>query len=256
VRKVIIITLTIFALSSSLSQAQIIPIIGGSILLDKAGKEVRDSIDAAREAGLALLDRANEVGRQRLDQIDAILKNTVGGLLGQTEESALKVLAQAKKDIDAVRESIFSDLKSVIWQAECAGKRFVLSDLQEALGGLGSILNTHQIRLSPPISIVEQRAWYCRLWWWCDDPNIIEIKEPFGDTYILVRDRMETFISSQNIQETTPAHRIVGTYEYLSAFALKTSCFYPGSSDAWNRESIKYREMAHKWRQVVNIAIE
>jgi hypothetical protein len=50
---------------------------------------------------------------------------------------------------------------------------------------------------------------------------------------------MEASIADKNIQETTPAHRIVGTYEYLSGFALKTSCFYPGSSDVWNREYIK-----------------
>ena len=257
-RRLAITLAVIILLSSSLSQAQISAVvggIGGSILLSKAGKELRDSIDDAREAGFALLDRANQIGKERLDQIDTILQKTVGGLIGQTEAAALTILAQAKRDIDAIRESTFADLKGVIWQAECAGRRLAISDLQEALGGLGVLLNTHEIRLTPPIPLKDERAWYCTRFW-CDDPNVIQIREPFGETYKLVRSRMEASIGDENIQETTPAHAIVGTYEYLSAFALKTSCFYSGSEDAWNREYIKYREMAHKWRNVASIAIE
>jgi hypothetical protein len=256
--KVAICTVIAIFLSSSICQAQLLPVIGvigGSILLDKAGKEAQDSIDHAREAGFALLDRANELGKQRLNQIDTILQKTVGGLIGQTEQSALQILAQAKKDIDEIRDSTFADLKGVIWEAECAGKRWAISDLQETLGGLGALLNTHEIRLSPPIPLKDDRAWYCTRWW-CDDPNVIKIQEPFGDTYVLVRSRMEASIADENIKETTPAHRIVGTYEYLSAFALKTSCFYPGSSDVWNREYVKYREIAHKWRNAARIRIE
>jgi F0F1-type ATP synthase membrane subunit b/b' len=74
-------------LSDSLSQAQILSTIGGSLLIDRAGREARESIDHAQEAASALLERANELGKQRLDQIDTILKKTVGGLIGQTEES-------------------------------------------------------------------------------------------------------------------------------------------------------------------------
>jgi hypothetical protein len=248
----------IILLSSSLSQAQIFSVVGavgGSLLLGKAGKELRDSIDDAREAGFALLDRANQIGKERLDQIDTILQKTVGGLIGQTEASALRILAQAKKDIDQVRENTFADLKGVIWQAECAGRRFVISDLQQALGGLGVLLNTHEIRLTPPIPFKDEQAWYCTRWW-CADPNVIQITEPFGETYVRVRERMEASIADENIQDTTPAHKIVGTWEYLSSFALKTSCFYPGSEDSWNREYVKYREMAHKWRNVASIVIE
>ncbi|WP_156932706.1 hypothetical protein [Rhizobium sp. IBUN] len=222
-------------------------------MIDRAGDEVRDSIDHAKEAGVALLDHANELGRQRLNQIDEIINRTGNALIGKSEAAALSILAQAKRDIDAVRVSALSDLKAAIWEAECAGKRLTLSDLDEALGGLGELLGTHQIRLSLPIKTPQ--PWYCTRWW-CDQPDIVEIKEPFGDTFIEVRNKVEDSISAGNVTEVTPAHRIVGSYEFLSAFALKTSCFYPGSSDVWNREYLKYRERAHQWRTAATIRVE
>lgn len=237
------------------ADAQVLSTIGGSVLIDKAGDELRGSIDHAREAGDELLERANELGRQRLDQIDKILKVTVGDLIGQTEQSSLKILAQAKKDIDAIQESTFVQLNGLIWQSECASKRVVLTDTKEALGKLGTVFGTHQIRLYPPIPVKDNRPWYCTNWW-CDDPNIVEIKEPFGETYIEIRDKIEESIASKNITESTPVHSIVGSYEYLSAFALKTSCFYPGSSGIWNKEYVMYKEMAQRWRRVANISIK
>ncbi len=235
--------------------SQILSTITGSFLIDKAGDEVRDSISHARDAASVLIERANEKGKERLEQIDLILKKTVGDLIEKSEDAALKILNQAKKDIDRVQASIVSDLKSLIWEAECAGRRTTIGDLNQVLGGLGVLLKTHQIRLSPPIAVPDPRPWYCKIVWWCADPNVVDILEPFGDTYIAVRDKMELAISSQNIKETTPAHRMVGTYEYMSSFALKTSCFYPGSNDVWNREYLKYREAAQQWRNLVQIAV-
>jgi hypothetical protein len=79
--------------------------------------------------------------------------------------------------------------------------------------------------------------------------------EPFGETYIKVRDLMEETIAPELVEDETPAHYLVGTYEYLSSFALKTSCFYQGSEDRYNREYIRYREKARQWNNVVNVAL-
>ncbi|MDW9408561.1 hypothetical protein GOB18_07885 [Sinorhizobium meliloti] len=242
-------------LSADPARAQVFSTIAGSVLIDRAGGEARDSIDHAKAAASALVERANEAGRQRLDQIDQILKTTVADLIGQTEQSSLRILAQMKADLDALRAATLTDLKGVIWAAECAGTRLVLEDLQNSLGSLGKLLNTHQIQISPPIPVIDDRPWYCTNWW-CDSPDIVEIKQPFGDTYIEVRNKMEKSLSGDNVTEETPAHRIVGTYEYLSAFALKTSCFYPGSSEVWNREYVAYREKARQWRNVLDIRID
>jgi hypothetical protein len=64
---------------------------------------------------------------------------------------------------------------------------------------------------------------------------------------------MERSISPDNINDETPAHYIVDTYEYLGSLALKTSCFYTGGNEAWNREHVLYMERAKKWRNVLII---
>ena len=226
-------------------------VIGGSALLDQAGDELNDSINQARAAGSALLKQADELGKQRLDQIDGILSRTIGDLVGKSEEAALKIIAQAVKDVDALREQAFSDLNEAIWNVECATKRLLLEDAKDTLGKAGEWLNTHRIKVTPPIEVEPTD---CRfLGYWCKDPTVFEITQPFGNTYTAIRDLMETSIAAKNIDDDTPAHYIVDTYEYISSFALKTSCFYPGGSEAWNREHAIYMEKAKQWRNVLII---
>jgi hypothetical protein len=255
VRKTTIaLTAMIWSLQAGQAQAQVLPIVGGGILIDKAGSEFRESVDYAKAAAFALMDRADQLAMNRLNQIDLILRKTVGDLIGKTEQSALLILSKAKKDIDDIRVATFADLRRVIWEAECAGKRTVLGDLKEALGGLGEVLRTHQIKLTAPIPANVDKAWYCSILS-CDDRIVIQIQEPFGDTYIAVRDAMEASIAPSRVEEETPVHRIVGTYEYLSAFALKTSCFYPGSSETWNEQYVEYQQRARQWRNILKITL-
>lgn len=231
-----------------------IALVGGSVLVDKAGDELSDTVNQAQAAALAVLDKANELGRQRLEQIDGILKKTVGDLIGQSEQSAIKVLSEATKQVKDLRDQTIADLKQVIWEAECAGKRTLVQDLGQALGGLGVLLKTHQIRLEPPFKVNAEPSFY-DLCFWCKDPYTVNVMEPFDRTYVAVRDMMESFISPENITEDTATHSLVGTWEYMSTLALKTSCFYQGSSDVWNREYLNYRERARRWRNVVDITV-
>jgi hypothetical protein len=201
------------------------------------------------------LGQADDIAKRRLEQIDLILQETVGGLIGKSEEAALAVLAQAKKDLEALEKKIFSDVKKVVWETECAGRRLAIGDVGTALGGLGDMLGTNQIRLTPSQRVLQTPAWYEGCFWWCEDPYVVDVMEPFGETYIKVRDLMEETIAPELVEDETPAHYLVGTYEYLSSFALKTSCFYQGSEDRYNREYIRYREKARQWNNVVNVAL-
>lgn len=230
--------------------------IGGSVLVDEAGDELRETVDHARAAASALLGQADDIAKRRLEQIDGILEETVGGLIGKSEDAALAILAQANKDILALEKEILSDVARVIWEVECAGRRVVIEDVGTALGGLGEVLGTNQIRLTPPKRVLETPSWFQGCLWWCEDPYLVEITEPFGQTYIQVRDLMEGAIAAEHISDDTPAHQIVGTYEYLSSFAKKTSCFYQGSEDRYNREYVNYREKARKWNDLVRVRLQ
>lgn len=242
-------------ISSSAQLGAAIAVVGGSVAVDRAGKELRETIDRAEAAANALLGRADDIAKKRLEQVDQILKTTVAGLINASEAAALNVLAQAKKDADDLERTILSDVRKVIWETECAGKRLVIGDLGVALGSLGDMLGANQIQLTPPRRVLKTPAWYTGCLWKCRDPYVVDVMEPFGETYKKVKELMEASIAADLITDDTPAGHLVGTYEYLSSFALRTSCFYQGSEDRYNREHLKYKEQAQQWNHVVNVAL-
>jgi len=244
-------------LASPHAQAQLgaaLGVVGGGILVDKAGDELRDSIDRAHAAASSLLGVADDIAKRRLEQVDNILKTTVKDLVNKTKEDALAILEKARKDADALEKEIFADVKKVIWETECAGRRLLIGDVSTALGSLGKMMGTNQVLLTPPRRVLQTPSWYEGCLWWCRDPYIVDVKEPFGETYKQVRDLLEASIASEFIDDSTPAHHLVGTYEYLSSLAKRTSCFYQGSEDRYNREYIKYQGMARRWNNVLDVS--
>jgi hypothetical protein len=256
-RKLVLLFITLFVSLVPPAEAQlgfIEVVVGGTVLLDKAGKELRESIDRAQAAGHALIAHADDAAKARLEQVDEIAQKAIREAIGKGEAAALKILEKASDDITALEKAFVADLQKLIWQAECAGRKLAIEDLKEACGGLCRLLSTHQIKLTPPIRSEKSRSWYSGCFWWCPDPYIVRITEPFGQTYISVRDLMEGSMSAAT--EGTPAHQIVATYEYLSVFALKTSCFYSGSTGIWIDEYATYRAKASKWRALARITVK
>ena len=233
----------------------VIAAVGGSLALDKAGDEFRKSIDHAHAAAASLLGQADKIATERLAQIDEIANRTISDMIGKTEEAATRILEDATKKVNDLETQIMSDVKQVIWEAECAGKRLAISDLGTALGRLGRVVGTNQIRITPPVRVLATPAWYSGCLWWCRDPYVIDVTEPFGETYKAVRDLMEESIATDQITDATPADNIVGTYEYLSSFAKRTSCFYQGSEDRYNRAFIYYQDRAKEWNNIVNVKL-
>jgi F0F1-type ATP synthase membrane subunit b/b' len=251
--------LLVFAYSAAVSilpdeaSAQLeaaIAVAGGSLVLNKAGDEFRQSIDRAQAAASSLLAQANEIAKARLDQIDEIANRTISEMIGQSEEAATRILTDAKKKVDDLEKQIMVDVAKVLWDAECGGRRLVISDMGTALGGLGRMLGTNQIRLTPPVRVLKTPAWYTGCFWWCD-PYVVKITEPYERTYVTVKKLMEDAIA--DVTDETPATNIVGTYEYLSSFAKKASCFFPGTDERYNRESVEYEYQARQWNNVVKV---
>ena len=221
-----------------------VAVVGGSLAIKNAGDEFRKSIDHAHAAASSLLGQANQIAIARLEQIDEIANRTISDMIGKTDEAATKLLEDATKKVNALEQQILADVKQVIWDSECAGKRLLISDLGTALGGLGNAIGTHQIRLTPPVRVLETPAWHTGCFWWCRDPYVVDVTEPFGETYKKIRDLMEETIAPNQVGDDTPADNLVGTYEYLSSFAKKTSCFYQGSEGRYNQEFINYQDKA------------
>lgn len=245
----------VFAAISLPAHGQLLTVIGSGVLVDRAGKKANEAIDRAEAAAAALIGKADAVAKARLEQVDAILRDTVGGLIGKSEEAALALLEKATSDALALEQQILLDVKRVIWETECAGRRVLISDVGTVMGGLGELLRTNQLRLTPPRRVLQAPKWYSGCLWWCQDPYVVDVMEPFGNTYARARELMEGAIAADLIDDDTPATQLVGTYEYLASLALRTSCFYQGSEDRYNREYIKYSTKAKKWNNVVRVAL-
>lgn len=230
-----------------------ITIVGGSYVVDKAGKEFRESVDHAHAAASSLLGQADEIAKKRLEQIDEIANRTINDMIGKGQEAATKILADATKKVNELEKQIMADVKQIIWEAECSGRRLTIGDLGTALGGLGHTFGTNQIRLTPPVRVLQTPLWYSGCFWWCRDPYVVDVTEPFGKTYVAVKDLMEGAITSDHVNDNTPADNLVGTYEYLSSLAKRSSCFYQGSEDRYNREFVYYQNQAKQWNNIVAV---
>jgi len=66
---------------------------------------------------------------------------------------------------------------------------------------------------------------------------------------------MEEAIHPDHIADDTPADNLVGTYEFLSEFSMKTSCFYRENPERYIRESLKYKIKAKEWNGILGIAL-
>lgn len=243
------------SLSANAQVGAVVGVVGGGLLLDEAADNINDSVARAEAAAHGLLGRADSIAKTRLDQIDAIVQKAIRDVSQQSEETALRILKQAQKDIDEIRSQTMADVRAVIWETECAGKRFVIDDIPTALGGLGRFLNVNEFEIVPPVYLLDRPRNPIERFFGTD-PYIIQIKTPFDRTYVDVRSIMEAAIASDIVNDETPAHHVIATWEYLAAFALKTSCFYYNSSDRWNQEYINYKEQAKSWRDLVLVRVQ
>ena len=232
-----------------------IAVVGGSVALNEAGKEFRESIDHARAAASSLLAEADDIAKARLSQIDEIANRTISDMVGKSEEAVVRILEDASQKVNNLEKQIMADVKKVIWEGECAGRRLLLGDLGTALGGLGQLIGTNQIRITPPVRVLKTPKWYSGCLWWCRDPYVVEVVDPFGEVYKEIRDKLEASIAPNLVTDDTPADDLVGTYEYLSSFAKKTSCFYTGSEERYNRAFIYYQDKARQWNNIVDVPL-
>lgn len=217
-----------------------------------AGNEFRESIEAAKSAAEELIARGDQAAKARLEQLNTIqteMFEQANELVELTESKALSIINEASGRVNKLRVDLFKDLDATLWKAECGAKRILLSDVKDALGGLGEFLGTSQIKLTAPIEFDDSLL--CRTLNRCTSTKKFRIKEPFDRTYIEVRDFMLANIDG--ISDENPAHRIVATYEYIGAFALKTTCFFPNGSSAYNKEYLEYTERAKLWRNLLNV---
>lgn len=235
----------------SVSHAFLTKVVGLDGLAGKAGDELRNSIRQAEAALIGIESRFNENIKERIDQIELVVGNTIkqiDALEKRTAEDVDRILSKAVKDINLLEEKFFSELSERIQEVECVGKRIALQDLENALGQLGKFFGTHQIRVTAPELYYGEHAKSCG-WFWC--PEYIrnfEIKQPFNTTYDEIRAYIMLRLEAATSE--TPVNTVLVSYEYMADLAAKASCLAPSSADRFRHEYVKYNQYLYEFKRV------
>jgi len=237
------------------ANAFLMDLIGVNDSVRQAASETRETISHARTEAQILMREGDEIAYKRIEQIDRAVDDAllnIALLEEKTSEDVLKIIRVLNRHVVEIEKKLFEDLNKSLWQAECGAKRLIIEDAQIVLGDLGVLLGTNRIRITP--AILPQRSGFEILCPWCSRKETFEIDNDFSKTYIAVRDYMLENIDDNMVDET-PAYALVGTYDYLSSFALKATCFYPHGSVQMMREHIKFKNLSAKWTDILIVEV-
>ena len=220
--------------------------------IGKAGDELRQLVASAQLAGKSLIQHGNKAAEDRLNQIDNIQKSAFKNadqLLKQSEASALNVIREAIKEVTALERKIMSDMRKLMWEAECGGRRILVQDAADFMGEFGEFIGLNRIRVTMPTDADD--TFFCG-WRNSCGTMVFDIKTPMGNTFIDIRDAIESNLN-RGLKDDNTAYAIIGSYEYLSAFALKTTCFYPQNETSYLDEFSLYKSKAETWKNVFRV---
>lgn len=226
--------------------------VSGTLIAGEAGDELRDSIDRAHAAASALLGYADNIAQKRLEQIDTILQETVGGLVDKSEAAVQRSIAQATQEIRALEKEIVNDLKSVLWDVECVIDRSQDQIINQSLRGLLPSFLKGSVRVISLPYPIERR-------------NIIGIMQKTKEieidlnagysadqTYSIIEDAYLESIS--NVQEADEAFGIVSAYSNLSSLSRLTMCKFPGNGSVhWARKFAHYENLLDPWVNILEV---
>ena len=223
--------------------------LGGGEAIDHAAQKADESLDKARAIGSALLAESNDAAKARLDQVDQIQRQALDRIVDLKNSSVadvVRILDDATQKANTLEQAISADLDAKIRAIECGGRVFVNQDVKNALGKFGRLIGLEQIVISLPLREKKDLVW-------TTDEHAFTIKEPFGQTYIDIRDYLLANVGQSS--ESNSAHQVVATYEYIASLAARTTCFYQGSTEVYNQEFINYRDKAKRWRDLLDIEV-
>ena len=236
-------------LLSHAAQASVFGFLGGDEAIDLAAQRANESLDKAKAAASALLAESNGDIKDRINQVDQIQKqafDNITNLKNGTVADIVRILDDATQKANALEKVTFSDLNATIRTVECKGKVFAVEDIGNALGKFGRVLGFHEIIVTLPL--VEHQSFGRTT-----DEHTFEIRQPFGQTYIEIRDYLLANVGRST--DANSAHQIVGTYEYIASLATSTTCFYQGATGIYDQEFSAYKDKAKKWRDLLPIEV-
>jgi hypothetical protein len=236
------------------SAADFMDLFGVNNTVNNAAAQMQQLLDNARKAAFALEEQANEHGKERLEQVNAIADKAIASIKDlerQTNIDATELLEKINRiknetvrQLVDIEDTTVKDLGHLIDQAECAADRTLNQNLQNALGGFGHLIGGSEIDITPPKLSENERESFCLgITSSCEIHRVFHIKQPFSETYTDIRSYLLNRLN--NATELTKVSTIITTYSFIAQLAKRAGCFmqYTG----YVREYLLYRDKAQQW---------
>lgn len=101
----------------SLAELSLMSWVGVSDEIDHAVAGMQQAIDSARRAGHEFLDRGEDISRERLAEVDAIVDGALAETGSQTQAAEaffLQVLQRATHEIGIIEDDLVAELQKLI----------------------------------------------------------------------------------------------------------------------------------------------
>jgi hypothetical protein len=200
-----------------------------------------DVCEHARQVINQSLDKADDMAKKHREAIDRleekIVKDTkeIEQDISKDIDSKIErinfIIKEAVTEADTIEKNFYSDLEKAIEKAECATDKILIEYFANALGSVGELIGTNEIRVFPPLLYPDERkGYYCVAGYCATNHEVYQdfhIKTPnFSATYDEIKkyllDRLE------NTRPDTSIDSLIITYSILSELAKRTICFHPG----------------------------
>jgi len=214
------------------AHADFMGLLGVNDSIDREVNGLIAVVDRAREAALIVEDKANNHAKERLEQVDATVKDAERQLFvlehqtyKDTDQLVATVNAKIQervKQFETLEDKFVHDVNAAIEKAECTTNIVANRDIKDLLGRVGILIGTSTIRIYPPPLYPGERRSIC-ISSDCTVYQDFPIKEPFDTTYREV----EKYVADRidNMTTETPIDSIVVSYNFLRNFAKRAACF-------------------------------
>jgi hypothetical protein len=226
---------------------------GANRSIDKAIDGLQAVVDRARAAAFALEAQANNDAKERLADIDTIVRQANADLMkleNATAEDINRIAAIYFDRLDALAGQTMIRLKELVDQAECAARKTIDESLREVIGTSILALHNDILTITPPVMYEGERQ--CR---WLGLFNCgpvtkdFVIRNPFGATYLEIRDYLEGRLT-KGATDKTPMRSIVRTYTLTADLARRTACYEVADADTYYKQFELYSSKARPWKVV------
>ncbi|MBX5216471.1 hypothetical protein HJC05_19985 [Rhizobium sp. NLR9a] len=248
----------------SFAQASLPGLIVTDIVIGQAVDKFGGLVDRARDAALAVEGQTNEHVKERLEQVDKIVSDTVSKINALEKQASLD--AQARIDqinavlkeetvrINDLEEKFMADVSKKIREVQCTSDVVMQEQMKDLLGRLGVFLGTNTLIVTPAV-LFEGETERCYVLSKCRVQKSFQIYTPFSQTYGEVKD----YLLKERIGKMdgrTPVESVVDTYSLIADLAKRATCHTEANNMTYENEYVNYSSMVRQWNSILTYGMD